>query len=127
MQPGLLEHVNVTVSNAEKTAGILCTLFGWKVRWSGPSLGDGTTFHVGSDDSYVALYTPPTAVGSGASSYEFQGGLNHIGVLVADIDATETRVKEAGFTPINHADYKPGKRFYFYDHDQVEYEVISYA
>ena len=36
-------------------------------------------------------------------------------------------VVEAGFKPINHADYEPGRRFYFHDHDGIEYEVVSYG
>ncbi|MBL4838905.1 MAG: VOC family protein [Kordiimonadaceae bacterium] len=127
MQTGLLEHVNFTVSNSEKTAGILCSLFGWKIRWSGPALGGGTTFHVGTDDSYVALYTPLTTVVSSTPTYGFQGGLNHIGIVVADLDAAEARVKEAGYKPHNHSDYEPGKRFYFDDNNGVEFEVVSYA
>ena len=54
-------------------------------------------------------------------------GLNHIGVTVGDLDSAETRVKSAGYTPYSHADYEPGKRFYFDDEDGVEYEVVSYA
>ena len=127
MQTGLLEHVNLTVSNAKKTAEILQNLFGWKIRWNGPSLNNGTTYHVGTDDGYLALYTPPTDTVDGKNSYNLNGGLNHIGIVVADLDAAEVRVKEAGYTPVNHAEYEPGKRFYFNDNDGVEFEVVSYA
>jgi glyoxylase I family protein len=53
--------------------------------------------------------------------------LNHIGVEVDDLDATEARVIAAGLTPFNHGDYEPGRRFYFFDPDGIEYEVVSYA
>ena len=43
------------------------------------------------------------------------------------IDATEEQVRKAGFEPHNHADYEPGRRFYFLDRDGVEFEVISYT
>ena len=39
----------------------------------------------------------------------------------------EARVKAAGFVPGNHADYEPGKRFYFTENNGVEIEVVSYA
>ncbi len=52
--------------------------------------------------------------------------LNHIGVEVDDLDATEARVVAAGLTPFSHADYEPGRRFYFLDPDGIEYEVVSY-
>ena len=127
MQTGLLEHVNLTVSNAKKTAETLQNLFGWKIRWNGPAQNNGTTYHVGTDEGYLALYTPPTDTVDGESSYTLNGGLNHIGIVVADLGAAEARVKEAGYTPHNHADYEPGKRFYFNANDDVEFEVVSYA
>ena len=35
-------------------------------------------------------------------------------------------VVAAGLTPFSHADYEPGRRFYFLDPDGIEYEVVSY-
>ena len=32
-----------------------------------------------------------------------------------------------GYEPFSHADYEPGRRFYFLDRDGIEFEVISYA
>lgn len=127
MQTGFLEHVNVTVTDSAKTAKMLCDLFGWKVRWSGPSLDGGTTYHVGTNDAYLAVYMPPKPEKKAQSNHVVTGGLNHIGVLVQDIGLTENRVLEAGFKPNSHSDYEPGKRFYFYDDDGIEYEVVSYS
>ena len=124
--PAQLEHVNYTVSDCHKTAAILGDLFGWHIRWQGPSLNDGHTIHVGTEDRYVALYTHGSPAETQEDNYATTGGLNHIAVTVDDLDATETRVKAAGFTPQNHADYEPGRRFYFHDHDGIEYEVVSY-
>jgi len=56
-----------------------------------------------------------------------QGGFNHIGVVVDDLDALESKVLATGYTPRSHADCEPGKRFYFDDHDGMEYEVVSYT
>ena len=52
--------------------------------------------------------------------------LNHIGVEVDDLDAIEAKVVAAGLKPFGHADYDPGRRFYFLDPDGIEYEVVSY-
>jgi catechol 2,3-dioxygenase-like lactoylglutathione lyase family enzyme len=123
----MLEHVNITVSNPARTAQMLCDVFGWKVRWTGPAKSGGTTFHVGDDNAYLAVYTPPPGVSLGAANSTLHGGLNHVGVLVDNLDATESRVRAAGFTPFNHADYAPGRRFYFLDEDGVEFEIVSYA
>ena len=125
-----LEHLNVTVSDPVKMAKLLNDLFGWKVRWEGASMdGQGYTVHVGSDSTYLALYTgtdgkPITPDGA---SYNRLAGLNHIGVVVDDIDTQEETVKALGLTPNAHADYEPGRRFYFDTPYGVEIEVISYA
>lgn len=122
-----LEHVNITVRDPEATANMLCEVFGWHVRWNGPSQMGGHTYHVGTDDDYLAVYTyDGNPEGSGRTG-KLKGGLNHVGILVDDLDATEERVKAAGYEPFNHMDYEPGKRFYFLDHDNIEFEVVSYA
>ena len=127
MPHATLEHVNVTVSDPQKTADMICQVFGWKVRWQGGSIHGGHSIHVGSDDSYIAVYASGKPAASGGTSYYTKGGLNHIGIVVDDLDAAEARVKDAGYTPHSHGDYEPGRRFYFHDPDGIEFEVISYA
>ncbi len=124
---GTLEHVNLTVSDPERTAAMLVDLFDWHVRWKGGSIHDGHTIHVGTDIDYLALYTMPGSAVGLVDSYRQVAGLNHIAIVVDDLDALEDRVVAAGFVPTNHADYEPGRRFYFRDHDNVEYEIVSYA
>ncbi|MEL6101329.1 MAG: VOC family protein [Pseudomonadota bacterium] len=127
MANGILEHVNITVSDNQATARMLSDVFGWHIRWQGDAISGGHSIHIGNDDQYLAIYTPPKTTEPAHSSYIQNGGLNHVGVVVDDIDATERRVTEAGFTPINHADYEPGRRFYFHDGDDIEWEVVSYS
>ena len=124
--PAKLEHVNFTVSDPKKTADLMCRLFDWRIRWQGPSSMGGHTCHVGEDETYLAIYSEGAPKDSPLSRYHQKAGLNHIGVVVEDLDATEARVRDAGYEPHNHADYEPGRRFYFYDGDGVEYEVVSY-
>lgn len=126
MSSATLEHVNVTVSNPGQTARLLCEFFGWHIRWQGDSAMGGHTVHVGKDDSYLALYAPSEIASSAASTYATRGGLNHIGVVVDDLEETEQCILAAGFATHNHADYEPGRRFYFNDHDDIEYEVVHY-
>ena len=120
-----IEHVNVTVSDPERAARMMESVFGWRIRWQGPAQNGGRTIHVGSGDHYVAVYTDPTRT---YSKDQFVKGrpLNHIGVEVDDLDSTEARVVEAGLTPFSHGDYEPGRRCYFFDPDGIECEVISY-
>lgn len=126
-----LEHVNITVSDPKKTAAMMSDLFGWHTRWEGSAMnGRGYTVHVGSDDSYVALYSgsdPAQTVPKADASYQMRGGLNHLGVVVDDLDAVEAKVKAMGLPTFSHADYEPGRRFYFNDPDGIEIEVVSYA
>lgn len=122
-----LEHVNVTVSDPDATAAWMCDLFGWELRWSGAAKAGGHTVHVGGKTSYVALYSPGEPDAPRDDNYQTAGGLNHIAVTVPDIDLMEDRVRAAGFTPGNHGDYEPGRRFYFHDGDGIEYEIVSYA
>lgn len=121
-----LEHVNVTVSNLQATADWMDYVFGWKLRWQGASIHNGKTAHVGGDDSYIALYQPANDPTPPVDSYHAVNGLNHIAVVVPDLDVIEKRVQLAGFTPRSHADYEPGRRFYFEDADGVEFEVVQY-
>lgn len=120
-----IEHVNVTVTDPERAARLMESVFGWKVRWQGPSMAGGHTIHVGTGEHYVALYTDPART---YSEQDFTKGrpLNHIGVEVETLDDTEARVIAAGLTPFSHGDYEPGRRFYFLDPDGIEYEVVSY-
>ncbi|MEM7178765.1 MAG: VOC family protein [Pseudomonadota bacterium] len=122
-----LEHVNVTVSDPQRTAAMLRELFDWQIRWEGDSIHEGYSMHVGTDRDYVAIYAPKATDEKTPNSYTTLGGLNHIGITVDDIDATEARVKAAGYEPHAHADYEPGRRFYFDDQDGIEWEVVSYA
>lgn len=127
MTTGILEHVNITVGDPDETAAMLGRLFGWKVRWSGGSIHEGYTVHVGSDSNYLALYTSKAGGNEGPESYFSIAGLNHIGIVVEDLDAIEKKVTLEGLHTFNHADYEPGRRFYLRTSDNVEIEVISYA
>lgn len=127
MKPALFEHVNVTVSDPKKTAAMLVDLFGWHVRWEGPAKYDGYTVHVGTDDEYIALYALPKQDRLDAESYYRTGAVNHFGILVDDLDAAEQRILKSGLKTHSHQTYDPGSRFYFHDHDGIEWEVVSYV
>jgi catechol 2,3-dioxygenase-like lactoylglutathione lyase family enzyme len=129
MSAARLEHANITVSDPKATAQRFCDLFGWHVRWEGDAKDNGYTIHVGGEDTYLAVYATPGQRQEIAhySTYRTRGALNHLGIVVDDIDAAEDRVKAAGYTTTNHGDYEPGRRFYFDNEDGIEIEVVSYA
>ncbi len=122
-----LEHVNITVSDPVKSAETLCALFDWHIRWQGKSKDDGYTVHVGDEHCYLALYRSPESVKSATNSYVSFGGLNHVALVVDDLDKTEQRVLAAGYKTHNHGNYEPGRRFYFNDADDIEFEIVNYS
>ena len=126
MTQATLEHVNITVSNPKRTVKKLCDIYGWNIRWEGDAIDDGYTYHVGSDDCYLAIYSQDRTIDPNHESYKMRGGLNHIALVVDDLDATEKRVLDAGYQTFSHADYEPGRRFYYRDEDNIEFEVVCY-
>ena len=122
MPNGTIEHANLTVSDIERSSDLFRKLLGWRERWRGEAMNGGETIHVGNARAYLALYTdrqPHARFAKGAP-------LNHVGVVVDDLDAAERIVLDAGLETFNHADYEPGRRFYFFDWDGIEFEVVSY-
>ena len=126
MAAAKLEHLNITVSDPKATAAWIERVFGWKTRWEGPAMQTGYTIHIGDDNGYVALFSPGKTAHGTDNSYSTAGGFNHWAVVVDDLDGTEERVKAEGFKTVNHADYEPGRRFYFHDADGIEIEVVQY-
>ena len=122
MSQGRIEHVNITVTDIERSAVLFERLLGWKPRWRGEAMNGGETIHVGEDDTYLALYTDRRDHAGQSKGHP----LNHVGLLVDDLDAAERVVLEHGLQTFNHGDYAPGRRFYFFDWDGIEFEVVSY-
>lgn len=122
MPKGYLEHANITVSDPERSSALLQELCGWHERWRGPSQLGGWTIHVGNERDYLAIYTDEKPHDRFAKGVP----LNHVGLVVDDLDAAEQIVVEAGLVPFNHMDYEPGRRFYFFDWDGIEFELVTY-
>lgn len=122
MPKGTMEHANLTVSDIERSSALFQKLLGWRERWRGPALNGGETIHVGNRATYLALYTHMRP----HDRFEKGMPLNHVGFQVDDLDEAERVVIEAGLEPFSHGDYEPGRRFYFFDWDGIEFEVVSY-
>ena len=123
MSHGRIEHVNLTVTDIERSAAFFEKLLGWRQRWRGEAMRGGETIQVGEESTYLSFYTDR----QDHAGQRKGRPMNHVGLLVDDIDAAERVVVEAGLEPWGHDDYDPGRRFYFYDWDGIEFEVLSYA
>ena len=122
MPQGTIEHANLTVSDIERSSALFQELLGWRERWRGAAINGGETIHVGDKRAYLALYTDRRP----HERYEKGAPLNHVGLTVDDLGAAEAVVLGAGLETFGHADYEPGRRFYFFDWDGIEFEVVSY-
>jgi catechol 2,3-dioxygenase-like lactoylglutathione lyase family enzyme len=122
MPTGKLEHANISVTDPDRSAALLVDLLGWHERWRGESQLGGHSLHVGDDHAYLALYTGDHVKGDYSKGHP----LNHIAFTVDDLDAAEKVVIAHGLKPFGHDDYEPGRRFYFFDWDGIEFEVVSY-
>lgn len=120
---GRIEHVNLTVTDIHRSAYLFKSLLGWEERWRGPAQNGGETIHIGEENTYLALYTD----GKPHEGQKKGRPMNHVGLLLDDLDVAEEVVFSAGLTPFGHDDYEPGRRFYFFDWDGIEFEVVSYV
>ena len=123
MSQGRIEHVNLTVSDIDRSAALFERLLGWTRRWRGEAMNGGETIHVGTHGGYLALYTDHADHAGQRKGLP----LNHVGLLVDDLETAEAVVLAHGLRPFNHGDYAPGRRFYFLDWDGIEFEVVSYG
>jgi catechol 2,3-dioxygenase-like lactoylglutathione lyase family enzyme len=125
MREARLEHINLTVPDPERTASLLAALFDWSIRWQGQEADGRKAIHVGGADSYVSLYAPRP--GQTAARAEYGKPLNHLAIVVDDLARIEARVHAQGLETFGHGAYEPGRRFYFFDPDGIEIEVVSYT
>lgn len=119
-----LEHVNMTVSDIDRSATFYCDLFGFSQRWRGKTSTGAAAVHIGDDRCYLALFE---ADRPGRSEQDHASvGLNHFGFVVEDLDAMKARLAGAGVKPHSEQEYDPGRRLYFFDPDGLEVELIEY-
>lgn len=120
-----LEHVNMTVTDVERSAAFYCDLLGFRIRWRGTLSNGLPAAHVGDDRHYLALFQA-SEPGRVERDYD-RPGLNHFGFVVDDLEAARRRLGELGVTDVVWVDhYEPGRRLYFDDPDGHVVELVEY-
>jgi catechol 2,3-dioxygenase-like lactoylglutathione lyase family enzyme len=120
-----IEHVNLTVTDLDRSIAFYADLLDLHVRWKGPIDDARLGAHVGDDRSYLALFE---ANDGGAVDHDYaRVGVNHFGFVVDDLDEVRARLDALGATVHLEGDYDPGRRIYFLDPDGYEVEVVAYG
>lgn len=120
-----IEHVNLTVSDLDRSIAFYARLFDYELRWSRRDGSDRDAAHVGDGRFYLALFQAETLAAAPRPGYD-RVGLNHFGVVVEDLDEMRERLRALGVTPTSEQDYEPGRRLYFFDPDGIEVELVEY-
>lgn len=125
----LLEHINITVRDVDRsTRFLLAALPDWRVRGGGRMDWFGTPItwqHVGGDTFYLALQSG--GEGEVMDWKSLRLGPKHVGLVVPSVDAVVARLAEAGY-PLDHwGGETPGRRsVYVVDPDSVQFEFVEY-
>jgi len=119
-----LEHVNLTVSDVERSTAFYKQILGYQVRWRGEFGSGAAGVHIGDDRHYLALME--AEVPGRVEQRMDIVGLNHFGFVVDDIESVKRRLIEMGVEPHGEQTYDPGKHLYFFDPDGIEVELVEY-
>lgn len=125
-----LEHANISVSDLDEAVRFFTAAFPeFRIRGRGRAETPGNErdwLHFGDETSYLAI-EEATNGSSNHRTYR-NPGINHIGFVVDDLEATAARLKNAGFAENMRDDSHPSrKRIYYYDGDGNEYEFVEYT
>jgi catechol 2,3-dioxygenase-like lactoylglutathione lyase family enzyme len=123
-----LEHANLQVRDLDSVLRFVRTAFPeFRVRGEGKSWSGARWVHVGSDESYLALYQASQAPAEPWVPYDGKPGLNHLGFAVDDAESLRKRLAAAGYRESTVPNTHPHRhRVYFYDPDGNDWEFVQY-
>ncbi len=125
-----LEHVNLTVTDLERSITFYRSLLGFELRWRGEATGARgpvAAAHVGDGRCYLALFETDEAATRPVAFDYGQPGPNHFGFVVDDLASARERALALGCEIHFEPEYEPGRRFYVTDPDGLELELVEYA
>ncbi len=92
-----LEHANLVVRDIDATVRFLQTAFPeFKIRFEGLDPDGSRWFHIGTDETYIALTKSFTEPAARWVPYEGAPGVNHLAYKVDDADTLRKRLAAAG-------------------------------
>ncbi len=123
-----LEHANLCVSDVEAMVQFLQTAFPeFRVRGDGTGADGSRWLHIGTDETYIALFEAKADAPRSRQPYAGEPGVNHLGYEVGDVDALHTRLKKGGYRESTVPNAHPHrKRVYFYDPEGNDWEFVQY-
>ena len=127
--PTRLEHANITVQDVDAAiAFLLCVDPDFTILHDSGTGGDHRWVHLGTTHGYFALETPHDPQASPEHRRRYHDfGVNHIGLVVDDVDAVAQRLQAADYPETYVADPHPTRiRRYFQDPSGMEWELVQY-
>ena len=128
-----LEHANITVRSVDEAVRFLKIVFpDCDIRGGGDIYGDparGRWLHFGNDQFYMALQQNGKHSGRQDTTYHHDG-INHLGFVVTELDDIISRLKVAGYELSPESamkDHPHRRRAYFFDGNDVEWELVEYT
>lgn len=120
-----LEHANLCVRDIDGVIAFLQTAFPeFAVRHDSTAAAGTRWVHVGTNDTYVALYAAATGAPRSARGGP---GMNHLAYEVHDVEALRHRLLAGGYTETPFRNAHPHRRrIYFRDPDDNEWEFVQY-
>ncbi|ABC28428.1 Lactoylglutathione lyase [Hahella chejuensis KCTC 2396] len=122
-----LEHANITVESIEKSMEFLQTAFpDFALRGEGSLMNQsGKWAHVGNDSFYFALQQCDDHLSEISTRY-IHDGINHIGMVVEDLDGVTHRLQQRGYDGYETEAHPFRRRAYYFDPNGIEWEFVQY-
>jgi catechol 2,3-dioxygenase-like lactoylglutathione lyase family enzyme len=124
-----LEHANLSVRDVDTMVEFLLTAFPeFELRHDARDAGDERWVHVGTAETYIALYQVTAEVEPSRAPYGGQPGVNHLGYEVEDVEALRARLSDAGYRDSSVPNEHPHRRrIYFVDPEGNDWEFVEYT
>lgn len=124
-----LEHANLHVADLDVMLNFLQTaLPDYRIRHDSGYTTAERWVHIGTDESYLALYQASLEARGKRQLYSATPGLNHLAFEVDNAEQLRDRMRSAGYvesTP-DGAEHSARMRVYFLDPEGRDWEFVQY-